>query len=59
MVHFVQHYRTCAGWQRQAEPAELADGVPQYMAAIGKLRLPLPPILNAPKCSQNRVANQS
>jgi hypothetical protein len=35
------------GWQRQAEPAELADGVPQYVKAIGKLRLPLPPILNA------------
>jgi len=40
------------GWQRQAESAELADGVSQHVEAIGKLRLPLPPILNALKSSQ-------
>jgi len=31
------------GWQRQAEPAELADSVGPRPGAIGKLRLPLPP----------------
>jgi len=52
------------GWQRQAESgppiaihrdwepsSELADGIGAYAGAIGKLRLPLPPIkvLNAKK----------
>jgi hypothetical protein len=32
------------GWQRQAESSELADGVGAYAGAIGKLRLPLPPV---------------
>jgi hypothetical protein len=31
------------GWQRQAEPSQLADGVGAGVVAIGKLRLPLPP----------------
>jgi hypothetical protein len=33
------------GWQRQAESSELADGLGTYPRAIGKLRLPLPPLI--------------
>jgi hypothetical protein len=29
----------CAGWQRQAEPAELAAGAHAYAETIGKLSL--------------------
>jgi hypothetical protein len=31
--------RPYPGWQRQAEPVELADGVGTYKRAIGKLTL--------------------
>lgn len=32
------------GWQRQAKPVELADGVRSHPGAIGKRTLPLPPV---------------